>query len=153
MIRIIPKVIAVTALVLALGLDSALADQLLWARKGIGGLSTISIAQDGSLFCTGCNPDNYGPIPIRRGPGVDADVIHFLEPWESSLWVVLFRVDKGNRCEGDFYTISLNTHSLEHVDTSRFGCAPVNISMTDKGLGMEVTFTDELGHREVREVQ
>jgi hypothetical protein len=56
----------------------------------------ISIEQDGS-YCAGCNSDNYGPIPIQRGFGVDAEVIDFLEPWMSSLWVVLFRVDKGNR--------------------------------------------------------
>jgi hypothetical protein len=148
------KLAAVTALVFGSCVDLALADQLVWARKStFGGLSAISIAQDGSLYCTGCNSDNYGPIPIQRGLGVDADVIPFLEPWMSALWVVLFRVDKGNRCEGDFYTISLNTHNLEHVNTSRLGCAALNISMTDKGLGMEMTFTDGLGHREVREVQ
>jgi hypothetical protein len=71
----------------------------------------------------------------------------------SVLWVVLFRVDKGNRCEGDFCTISLNTHNLEQVNTSRFECASLNISVTDKGLGIEMTFTDRLGRREVREVQ
>jgi hypothetical protein len=148
------KVTAVTALILGLSVDPALADQLLWARKStFGGLSAISIAQDGSLYCTGCNPDNYGPIPIQQGPGVDADVISLLEPWMSTLWVVLFRVDKGNRCEGEFYTISLNTHNLEHVNTHRFGCASLNISMTDKELGMEMTLTDGFGHREVREVQ
>ena len=148
------KLTAVAALVLGLGVDPALADELLWARKSaFGGLSAISIAHDGSLYCTGCNSDNYGPIPIQRGLGVDAEVIPFLEPLMSSLWVVLFRVDKGNRCEGDFYTISLNTHNLQHVNTSRFECAALNISVTDKGLGMEMTFTDELGHREVREVQ
>ena len=148
------KVTAVTALVLALGVDSAPADQLLWAREStFGGLSAISIAQNGSLYCTGCNSDNYGPIPIQRGLGVDADVTRFLEPWMSTLWVVLFRVDKGNHCEGDFYTISLNTHNLEQVNTSRFECASLNISVTDKGLGIEMTFTDRLGRREVREVQ
>ena len=148
------KLTAVAALVLGLGVDPALADELLWARKSaFGGLSAISIAHDGSLYCTGCNSDNYGPIPIQRGLGVDAEVIPFLEPWMSSLWVVLFRVDKGNRCEGDFYTISLNAHNLEHVNTSRFECASLNISVTDKGLGTEVAFTDEVGHREVREVQ
>jgi hypothetical protein len=67
MIRVMLKVTAVAAaLVLGLGADPAQADQLLWARKGIGGLSTISIAQDGFLFCTGCDPDNYGPIPISE---------------------------------------------------------------------------------------
>ena len=148
------KLTAVAALVLGLGVDPALADELLWARKSaFGGLSAISIAHDGSLYCTGCNSDNYGPIPIQRGLGVDAEVIPFLEPWMSSLWVVLFRVDKGNRCEGDFYTISLNTHSLEHVNTSRFECASLNISVTDNELGMEMTFTDSLDRREVREVQ
>ena len=148
------KLTAVAALVLGLGVDPALADELLWARKSaFGGLSAISIAHDGSLYCTGCNSDNYGPIPIQRGLGVDAEVIPFLEPLMSSLWVVLFRVDKGNRCEGDFYTISLNTHNLEHVNTSRFECASLNISVTDKGLGIEMTFTDRLGRREVREVQ
>ena len=148
------KLTAVAALVLGLGVDPALADELLWARKSaFGGLSAISVAQDGSLYCTGCNSDNYGPIPIQRGLGVDDEVIRFLEPLMSSLWVVLFRVDKGNRCESDFYTISLNTHNLEQVNTSRFGCASLSISVTDKGLGMEMTFTDELGHREVREVQ
>ena len=148
------KLTAVTALVLGLGVDPALADELLWARKSaFGGLSAISIAHDGSLYCTGCNSDNYGPIPIQRGLGVDDEVIRFLEPLMSSLWVVLFRVDKGNRCEGDFYTISLNTHNLEQVNTSRFGCASLSISVTDKGLGTEVAFTDEVGHREVREVQ
>ena len=113
----------------------------------------ISIAQDGSLYCAGCDSDNYGPVPIPRGLGVDADVIRFLELWMSVLWVVLFRVDKGNRCEGDFCTISLNTHNLEQVNTSRFECASLNISVTDKGLGIEMTFTDRLGRREVREVQ
>ena len=148
------KLTAVAALVLGLGVDPALADELLWARKSaFGGLSAISIAHDGSPYCTGCNSDNDGPIPIQRGLGVDDEVIRFLEPLMSSLWVVLFRVDKGNRCESDFYTISLNTHNLEQVNTSRFGCASLSISVTDKGLGMEMTFTDELGHREVREVQ
>jgi hypothetical protein len=148
------KLTAVTALVLGLGPDPALADELLWARKStFGGLSAISIAQDGSLYCTGCNSDNYGPIPIQRGLGVDDEVIRFLEPCMSSLWVVLFRVDRGNHCEGDFYTISLNTHNLEHVNTSRFECASLNISMTDKGLGVQMTFMDEAGHRAVREVQ
>jgi len=148
------KLTAVAALVLGLGVDPALADELLWARKSaFGGLSAISIAHDGSLYCTGCNSDNYGPIPIQRGFGVDAEVIDFLEPWMSSLWVVLFRVDKGNRCESDFYTISLNTHNLEHVNTNRFECASLNISMTDKGLGVSMTFMDEAGHRAVREVQ
>jgi hypothetical protein len=148
------KVTAVTALVLGLGVDPTLADQLLWARKStFGGLTAISIAEDGSLYCTGCNSDNSGPIPIQRGLGVDADVVSLLDPWISSLWVVLFRVDKGNHCEGDYYTISLNTHNLEQINTSRFGCASLNISMTEKELGMEITFTDELGHREVREVQ
>jgi hypothetical protein len=71
----------------------------------------------------------------------------------STLWVVLFRVDRGNRREGEFYTILLNTHNLEHVDTSRFGCNSVNISVTEKGLGMVMSFTDRQGHREVREVQ
>jgi hypothetical protein len=148
------KLTVVAALVLGLGVNPALADELLWARKSaFGGLSAISIAHDGSLYCTGCNSENYGPIPIQRGLGVSAEVIPFLEPWMSSLWVVLFRVDKGNRCEGDFYTISLNSHSLEHVNTSRFECASLNISMADKGLATEVTFTDEVGHREVRGVQ
>ena len=148
------KLTAVAALVLGLGVDPALADELLWARKSaFGGLSAISIAHDGSPYCTGCNSDNDGPIPIQRGLGVDAEVVPFLELWMSSLWVVLFRVDKGNRCEGDFYTISLNTHSLEHVNTSRFECASLNISVTDKGLGIEMTLTDRLGRREVREVQ
>jgi hypothetical protein len=91
--------------------------------------------------------------PAKRGFGVDDEVIRFLEPWMSSLWVVLFPLDKGNRCEGDFHTILLNTHNLEHVNTSRFGCASTNVSMTDKKLGMEMTFTEEVGHREVREVQ
>ncbi len=70
-----------------------------------------------------------------------------------TLWVVLFRVDKGNRCEGDFYTISLNSDNLERLDTSRFGCNSVNISVTEKGLGMVMTLTDGRGHREVREVE
>jgi hypothetical protein len=148
------KVTAIAALVLGLVVDPAFADQLLWARKStFGGLSAISIAQDGFLYCTGCNSGNYGPIPIRRGLDVDADVISLLEPWMSTLWVVLFRVDKGNRCEGEFYTVSLNTHNLEHVNTSRFGCASLNISMTDKELGMEMILTDEFGHREIRDVQ
>ena len=153
MLKIMLKVTAVTALVLGLRIDPALADQLLWARKSFGGLTAISIAQDGSLYCTGCSSDNDGPIPIQRGRGVDADVVRLLDPWISSLWVVLFRVDKGNHCEGDYYTISLNTHELEHINTSRFECASLNISMTEKELGVEITFTDELGHREVRDVQ
>jgi hypothetical protein len=148
------KLAALTVLALCLGVGSALPNELLWARKStFGGLTTISIAQNGTLFCTGCNFNNYGPIDIQRGPGVDASVIRELHPWMSTLWVVLFRVDKGNRCEGDFYTISLNTHNLEHVNTSQFGCNSVNISVTDKGLGMVMTFTDGHGHREVREVQ
>jgi hypothetical protein len=148
------KLTAVTALALSLGAGSALANELLWARKStFGGLSTISIAQNGMLYCTGCNFNNYGPIDIQRGPGVDANVIRELHPWMSTLWVVLFRVDKGNHCEGDFYTISLNTHNLEHVDTSQFGCKSVNISVTEKGLGMVMTFTDGPSHREVREVR
>jgi hypothetical protein len=105
------------------------------------------------LYCTGCNFNNYGPIAIQRGPGVDVNVIAELHPWISTLWVVLFRADRGNRCEAEFYTISLNTHNLEHVDTSRFGCNSLNISVTEKGLGMAITFADGPGHREVREVQ
>jgi hypothetical protein len=148
------KITAMTALILGLGADPTLADQLLWAWKSaFGGLSAISVAQDGSLYCTGCNSDDYGPIPIRPGVGVDADVVRSMEPWMSTLWVVLFCADKGNHCEGDFYTISLNTHNLEHVNTSRFGCAPLNILMTDKDLGMEMTLKDKRGHREVREVR
>ena len=148
------KLTAATALALCLGLGSALADELLWARKStFGGLSTISIGQNGTLYCTGCNRNIYGPIAIQRGPGVDADVIGELDPWMSTLWVVLFRVDMGNQFEGNFYTISLNTHNLERIDTSRFGCNSVNISVADKGLGMVITFTDGKGHREVREVQ
>src|SRR5690242_11034745 len=144
----------VMVLVLCLGAGSSLANELLWARKStFGGLTTISIAQNGTLFCTGCNFNNYGPIDIQRSPGVDANVIRELHPWMSTLWVVLFRVDKGNRCEGDFYTISLNTHNLEHLNTSQFGCNSLNISVTEKGLGMVITFTDGHGHREVREVQ
>src|SRR5207253_498861 len=103
---------------LCVSASPALADELLWARKSaFGGLSTISISKDGTPYCTGCNINNYGPIAIQRGPGVDSNVVRDLHPWMSTLWVVLFRVDKGNRCEGDFYSISLNTHNLEHVDT------------------------------------
>jgi hypothetical protein len=71
----------------------------------------------------------------------------------STLWVVLFRVDKGSRCQDEFYTISLNRRNLEHVNTSRFGCASLNISMTDKELGVEMMLRDEFGHREIRDVQ
>jgi hypothetical protein len=145
-------VVAVLALWLAAG--SALGNELLWARKStFGGVSTISIAQNGTLYCTGCNFNNYGPIVIQRGPSVEVNVIGELHPWISTLWVVLFRVDKGNHCEGDFYTISLNTHNLERVDTRLFGCNSVNVSVTEKGLGMLMTFTDRHGHREIREVQ
>ena len=144
---------AVTILALCLGAGSALADELLWARKStFGGLSTISIAQNGVLYCTGCNFNDYGRIAIQRGPGVGANVTGELHPWMSTLWVVLFRVDRGNHCEGDFFTISLNTHNLEHVNSSQFGCNSVNISVTEKGLGMVMTFTDGHGHREVHEV-
>ena len=145
------KLTAVTALVLGLGVDPALADELLWARKSaFGGLSAISIAHDGSPYCTGCNSDNDGPIPIQRGLGVDAEVVPFLELWMSSLWVVLFRVDKGNRCRVTS-TRSRSTHTT--WSTNRFECASLNISMTDKGLGVSMTFMDEAGHRAVREVQ
>jgi hypothetical protein len=145
------KLSTATVVVLCLVVSSALADELLWARKSkLGGLSTIVIAQNGTLYCTGCNFNNYGPIDIQRGPFVDIDVIRELEPWMSTLWLVLFRVDKGNRCEGEFYTISLYTHNLERIDTSQFGCNPLNTSMTDNGV---LTFTDGKGHREVRKVQ
>jgi hypothetical protein len=149
-----PKFAVIIFLALIWGASSAPANELLWARKStFGGLSTISIEQNGALYCTGCNFNNYGPIAIQRGPSVAANVINELHPWMSTLWVVLFRVDKGNHCEGDFYTISLNTHNLERVDTSRFGCNSLNVVVTDKGLGMMMTLTDGKGHREVREVQ
>jgi hypothetical protein len=95
------------------------------SRRAFGGLSAISIAHDGSLYCTGCNSDNYGPISIQRGLGVNAEVIPSLEPWMSSLWVVSFRVDKGNRCEGDFYTISLNTHTAWSTSTPAASTVPL----------------------------
>jgi hypothetical protein len=145
------KLTTAIAFALCLGAGSALADELLWAQKSkLGGLSTIAIAQNGTLYCTGCNFNNYGRIDIQRGPFVETNVIGELEPWMSTFWLVLFRVDKGNRCEGDFYTISLYTHNLERIDTSRFGCNPLNVSMTDNGV---IAFTDGKGHREVRKVQ
>ena len=119
------KLTAATALAFLFGVGSALADELLWARKSkLGGLSTIAIARDGTLYCTGCNFNNYGPIDIQRGPFVDTNVIRKMEPWVSTLWLVLFRVDQGNRCGGEFYTISLYTHNLERIDTSRFNVTP-----------------------------
>jgi len=118
-IAAVKLVCVLTILALCLGAGSALADELLWARKStFGGLSTISIAQNGVLYCTGCNFNDYGRIAIQRGPGVGANVTGELHPWMSTLWVVLFRVDRGNHCEGDFFTISLNTHNLEHVNSS-----------------------------------
>jgi hypothetical protein len=131
--------------------SSAVADELLWARKSkLGGLTTIAIGQNGTLYCTGCNFNNYGPIEIQRGPLVDTNEIRVMEPWMSTLWLVLFLVDQGNRCGGEFYTLSLYTHNLERIDTSRFQCNPVNVSITDDG---ETTFTDKRGHREVLKVQ
>jgi hypothetical protein len=148
------KIAALAAFALGLSAISSHADELLWARKStFGGLTTIQISPNGTPYCTGCNFNNYGPIIIQRGPAVDSSVVGTLDPWISTLWVVLFRLDKGNNCEGEFYSISLNTHNLEHIDTSQFGCNAVNISVTEKGLGMVITFTDGKGHRAIREVQ
>ena len=114
---------AITVVALCLCTHSAVADELLWARKGmVGGMTTIGIAQGKQLYCTGCNFYNHGRIQIQLGASVaDPDVIDLLQPWMSTLWVLLLTWDRGNRCEKEFYTISLSTHNLERVNTSQFG--------------------------------
>jgi hypothetical protein len=150
------KLSAVTILALYLS-GSASADELLWAGRYMLGLTTISIAQNGTLYCTGCNVHNFydrGPIPIQRGPGVDAFLIRLMYPYMSTSGVVLFHVPGGSHCAGSFYTISLGTHLLERVDTTSFACNEVNISVTSgEQSGMVMTLTDRQGHREVREVR
>jgi hypothetical protein len=147
------KLTAVTMLALCLS-GSASADELLWVGRYMLGLTTISMARNGTLYCTGCDFNNRGPIPIQRGIGVDAFMIRWLYHFMSTPGVVLFHVPGGSHCEGSFYTISLYTHYLEKVDTSSFGCNEVDVSVASgERSGMVMTFTDREGHREVREVR
>jgi hypothetical protein len=132
------------------------ADEVLWMRKStFGGRTALMLAADGaSLYCTGCNFYNYGPIPIQRGVSVTEQTAGNLQPWISTLWTILARVDQGNSCgTGDWYTISFNTHNIERINTSAFQCQPIEISVMEKGLGMRVIMTDRGGHRVVTEVQ
>jgi hypothetical protein len=139
-----------------LSIGAAHADEKLWMRKStFGGKTALMLAGDGnSLYCTGCNFNNYGPIPIQRGIGVNEHTARNIQPWVSTLWVILARVDQGNRCgTGEWYTISFNTHNIEGINTYPFQCQPVEISVAEKGLGMVVIMTDHRGHRVVTEVQ
>lgn len=145
--------LALAAAVLLASPLAARADELLWARRNmIGGTSTVQVGPDGELSCTGCDVNAPGRrYPIRRAPGIALDQIRGMSPWMSSLWVVVFRVDGGNRCEGDFYSVSLNTHLLERVN--KLGCASVNMTATEKGLGLVVTLTDDRGRKAVTEIR
>lgn len=132
----------------------ASADELLWARRSqMGGMTTIAIGPGNQLYCTGCNINNYGRIPVQRGPTVDADIFQHMEPWMATPWVVLFTVSRGNSCAADLYTLSLNTHLLERVNTSRFQCREFDISVAERGTGMLITMADDRGRRVVAEVK
>ena len=99
------KLTAITVVGLCLGTHSAVADELLWARKGmVGGMTTIGIAQGKQLYCTGCNFYNHGRIQILLGASIaDPNVVDLLQPWMSTPWVLLLTLDRGNRCENEFY--------------------------------------------------
>ena len=141
------------------GIMAAQADTsktLMWARenKYFGGLTAVYRVQNGNLYCVGCNFNNYGPIEIQRDIGVDADVLSNLEVWESTLWVILFRLDVGHQCSGnDWYSMSLNTHPLKHIDTTSLGCTQQTISVTDEGLGMVLTISNKQGKKEITHIQ
>jgi len=141
---------------LVFGSGFACADEIIWMRKStFGGKTALMLsANKQSLYCVGCNFNDYGMIPIQRGVAVNELVLQNLDPWVSTLWVVLAHVSNGRECAtGEWYTISLNTHNIERINTSVFKCADVQVSVAEKGLGMVVTMTDRQGHRVVTEAR
>src|SRR5438067_8746255 len=102
--------ILITVLTCTVGCVSkiAQADEVIWLRKStFDGKTALMLSADRkTLYCVGCNFNNYGPIPIQRGVGVNEFVPANIDPWMSTLWIILARVSQGNSCgTGEWYTI------------------------------------------------